>query len=229
MFAATTYRASDPDEYVGLIRGARVEMILAQRGSFEASITRIDLGNLWMQRGRETLGRTFRAVMPADRVILWFLSSPQPPVTILSDQIRHDDLVQLSPGQMACWRSLAPSEWSSMSLPLEEFRQCGIGLTGRDLMSRDAQEVLQPATASKRVGAPTASAWRNRRTRGNGAQSPSPPGCRARIARASDRGRFRGGRRERGRRLCSATSSSPYRKGRFPPEAICQKGLEARR
>jgi len=34
-----------------------------------------DLGDLWMQRGRESLARTLRGVTPADRVILEFLAS----------------------------------------------------------------------------------------------------------------------------------------------------------
>ena len=133
--------ASDPDEYVSLIRGARIEVVASQRGAFDASVTRVDLGKLWMQRGRESLARTFRAVMPADRVILWFLASPQPPVTILTSAIEHCDLAILTPGEAACWRSIAPCEWMSLSLPTEEFRRYGVSLTGKEVLPREIQQV----------------------------------------------------------------------------------------
>jgi len=145
MFATASYRASDPDEYASLIRGARVEVVASQRGVFDASVTRVNLGELWMQRGRESLARTFRAVTPADRVILWFLASPQPPVTILSSPIESSDLALLTPGEAACWRSIAPCEWASMSLPTAEFRRYGASLTGREVLSHDIQQVLRPS------------------------------------------------------------------------------------
>jgi len=145
MFATASYLASDPDEYANLIRGSRVEVVTSQRGVFDASVTRVNLGELWMQRGRESLARTFRAVTPADRVILWFLTSPQPPVTILCSPIENSDLALLTPGEAACWRSIAPCEWASMSLPTEEFRRHGASLTGKEVLSHDIQQVLRPS------------------------------------------------------------------------------------
>jgi hypothetical protein len=144
MFATKSYRASDPNEYATLIRGARIEVVVTQRGIFDASVTRINLGDLWMQRARESLARTFRAVMPADRVILFFLASPQLPVTLLTSRIEHSDLALLSPGEMACWRSIAPSEWAWMSLPTEEFHRYAVSLTGKDVLSQDIQQVRRP-------------------------------------------------------------------------------------
>jgi AraC-like DNA-binding protein len=144
MFAAASYRAFDPDEYTSLIRGARVEVVVAARGTFDATITRLDLGGLWMQRGSECLPRTFRAVLSADRVMLWFLGGPQAHVTMLSSDIAHDDLALLGPGEAACWRSHAPSEWASMSLPTDSFQEYGATLIGRDVMRQEFLQVLLP-------------------------------------------------------------------------------------
>ena len=96
-----------------------------------------------MQRGRESLARTFRATR-ADRVILWFLASPQPPVTVLTSPIEHSDLALLTPGEAACWRSIAPCEWMSMSLPTEEFRRYSATLTGTEVLSHEIQQVRRP-------------------------------------------------------------------------------------
>jgi AraC-like DNA-binding protein len=148
MFATNTYRASDPDEYSSLIRGARVEVILAQRGAFDAQVTRVDLDNLWMQRGHESLARTFRGVTPANRVIFWFLASPQPAATILSSEIGSNQLALLAPALAGGWRSTAPCDWASMSLPTDDFRRYGSSLAGRDVMPREIQQVLQPSDSA---------------------------------------------------------------------------------
>ncbi|WP_029078291.1 helix-turn-helix domain-containing protein [Bradyrhizobium sp. th.b2] len=145
MFATKSYKASDPDEYTHLIRGGRVELVVSGRGVFNASLTRVDLGQLWMQRGRESLQRTFRVVTPPDRVILWFLASPQAPMEMLSSPIGHLDLGLLSPGSIASQRSAAPSEWAAMSLPAEEFHRYSTILTGKEVLSHEIPQVLRPS------------------------------------------------------------------------------------
>jgi AraC-like DNA-binding protein len=143
MFATQTYGAADPNEYVSLIRGGRVELIVAQRGVFDASLTQVDLGKLWMQRGRESRPLTFRVVTAADRGFFYFLASPQPPVTVLSSSIEHSDLGLLTPGEALCVRSTTPCEWAAMSLPIEEYRRYGAILTGKEV-PYDMQQVLRP-------------------------------------------------------------------------------------
>jgi AraC-like DNA-binding protein len=144
MLATKTYVASDPDEYVSLIRGGRVEVIVSQRGVFDASVTRVDLGDLWMQRARESLPRTFRAALAADRATLCFLASPQPAITILSSPMEYSDMALLPPGEALCTRSVAPCEWGVMSLPIEEFRRYGVILTGKEVLPHEIPQVLRP-------------------------------------------------------------------------------------
>jgi AraC-like DNA-binding protein len=144
MFATRRYSASDPDEYAGLIRGGRVEVIVSQRGLFDASVARVDLGELWMQSGRENLPRTFRTVVAADRAFLVFLACPQPPVNILSSPIEHNDLVLIRPGEALSSRSVGPCEWAGMSLPKEQFHRFGAILTGKEILPQDVKQVLRP-------------------------------------------------------------------------------------
>ena len=145
MFATATYQASDPDEYVSLIRGARIEVIASQRGTFNAEVTRVNLGDLWMQNGGENLARTFRGTTPTDRVILHFRRSPGSPVITLSAPVAYGEIALISPGQMGSWRSSDPCEWSSMSLPTDAFLRYGAVLAGRDLLPQDVQQMLRPS------------------------------------------------------------------------------------
>jgi len=149
MLAAATYSATDPDEYAAMIRGARVEVVLAERGDFAATVTRIDLDRLWMQRGHESMARTFRGVTPANRMILWFPAAPQPPVRIVAEPIGDGEIAILAPGMAGAWRSSAPSRWASMSLPTEEFLGQGSALTGRDLASKEVVRVLRPSALTR--------------------------------------------------------------------------------
>ena len=144
MFATKTYVASDPDEYVSLIRGGRVEVIVSQQGVFDASVTRVDLGALWMQRGRESLPRTYRAALAADRATLCFLASPQPAITMLSSPMEYGDMALLPPGGALSTRSVAPCEWAVMSLPAGEFRRYGVILTGKEVIGHEIPQVVRP-------------------------------------------------------------------------------------
>jgi AraC-like DNA-binding protein len=145
MFATKSYTVSDADEYAHLIRGGRVELVVSQRGAFNASLTRVDLGQLWMQRGRESLPRIFRVVTPPDRVIWWFLASPQAPMEMLSSPIEHLDLGLLSPSSIASQRSAAPCEWAAMSLPAEAFHRYSTILAGKDVLSHEIPQILRPS------------------------------------------------------------------------------------
>jgi AraC-like DNA-binding protein len=144
MFASRRYTASDLDEYASLIRGGRTEVIVSQRGLFDASVARVDLGELWLQSGRENLPRTLRTVVAADRAFLVFLACAQPPVNILSSPIEHNDLVLIKPGEALSSRSVGPCEWAGMSLPKEQFHRFGAILTGKEVLPQDVKQVLRP-------------------------------------------------------------------------------------
>ena len=143
MFATASYRSSDPDEFTQLISNSRIEVVQAQRGTFSAYLTQVRLGKLGMTRAGESCARSFHIVIPADRVALEFLPSPQPAMTVLSAQVGYGDLLLFAPDFAGCERTDAPCDWATVSLPVEEFRRYGISLTGRDLMPRDTQQVLR--------------------------------------------------------------------------------------
>ena len=68
MPTSVVYAATDPCEYGAVIRGADVNVLINGRGNFQAKVTRIDLHNMWLQRGEENLPRIFRSTPPDNRV-----------------------------------------------------------------------------------------------------------------------------------------------------------------
>lgn len=147
MFATASFAATDPDEFVEMIRGSRVEVVSTEAGPFRASITRVDLNALWMQQCRETVGRTFRTVIPADRVVVGFLSAAQAPVHMLTAAVADGELLVMSPGEAACSRTSGTSAWGCVSLPTELFHRHGVNLCGRDVLPAEVQQALRPSAA----------------------------------------------------------------------------------
>jgi hypothetical protein len=58
---------TDPCAYQEAVRSAQVEVLVTAQGDFHSELTRIDLHNLSMQSGRETLPRVGRS--PGEIVI----------------------------------------------------------------------------------------------------------------------------------------------------------------
>jgi hypothetical protein len=56
----------DPYIYQEAVRSAQVEVLVTSQGDFRTELTQIDLHNLSMQRGRETLPRVGRGAMDPD-------------------------------------------------------------------------------------------------------------------------------------------------------------------
>jgi hypothetical protein len=52
MPGATTHTFSDPQAYQAAIRASEVQILPTQRGEFSATLTKVTLNRLWMQRGR---------------------------------------------------------------------------------------------------------------------------------------------------------------------------------
>jgi hypothetical protein len=97
MFATATYTVSDPDVYAALIRGAEVGAVIAGRGDYKAEVTRVDLDQLWMQRGKDNLARIFRAATPANRVIVCFQGPAMSPTNLLAQAVSGAELAILKP------------------------------------------------------------------------------------------------------------------------------------
>jgi AraC-like DNA-binding protein len=139
---------TDLDEYRVANRRSCVELTVTARGAFTASITRIDLHRLWMQRGRESLPRIRHAEPDSERNIIAFLTQEGQGTVRNGVEFRPGDIALLSPRHSHRYRSFGPVHWGGMSLPLADMAEIGATVAGRELMpQRDEQIVTPPAAA----------------------------------------------------------------------------------
>lgn len=145
MLSSAVRGATDVEEYRAAIRPPSVDITVVARGRFTASVTRVDLHRLWMQRGRESLPRIWHAAPSAERKIISFLTEAG------RGAVRNG--IEFAPGQIALHasgrpyqhRSLGPLHWGAMSLPIVDMAEIGASVAGRDLMPQQDEQIVTPS------------------------------------------------------------------------------------
>jgi AraC-like DNA-binding protein len=117
------------------------------RGRFEASVTRIDLHRLWMQRGSESLPRIWHAGPSPGRSIIGFLTQAGAGAIRNGLEFGYGDIALLSPRHAYRYRSLGRLHWAAMSLPIAEMAEISATLAGRDLIPPSDEKIVTPASA----------------------------------------------------------------------------------
>ena len=142
-----TFNLTDPYPYQQALRAAEVEIVITAKGGFRGQVTRIDIGRLWMQRGRENLPNLFTLRLNPTRAAIMFLADTSQPA------LRHSG-VDVSPDQIMVYshnvierRTFAPCHWASMSLPPKDLAAVGLAIAGRELTVPSATYVLRPTPA----------------------------------------------------------------------------------
>src|SRR5579872_6899492 len=75
----------EPHDYARCIRLARVsDLIVSERGSFNATLTVVNVGHVWLQSGGESLARTMRIAIGDSPRSLAFLAGGQAATVIQS-------------------------------------------------------------------------------------------------------------------------------------------------
>lgn len=152
MPSSETRSTADLDEYRAAIRNPSVELTVTARGQFNANITRIDLHRLWLQRGKESLPRIWRAEPRPERSIISILTEPGQCAVRNGVEFRACDIALHSPDHAYQHRSSGSLCWGGMSLPVADMAEIGAHVAGRDLMpQRDEQIVTPPAPAMARL------------------------------------------------------------------------------
>jgi AraC-like DNA-binding protein len=124
---------SEPDAYAVSIRQGTVEMIVTERGHFNAKLTRIDLHCLWMQQFSETLPPISHVTDWGGRAVIAFRTQPGPCLVRSGLEMLPTNIVRHSVGQSYFQRSFGPACYGTMSLPVEEMVAAGAGIAGLDL------------------------------------------------------------------------------------------------
>ncbi len=143
MLSSTIHAAADPYELQAAVRPSDVRLMVAGRGRFEASITRIDLHRLWLQRGRESLPRIWHAGPSRERSIIGFLTGGAGGAVRNGMNFPIGAIAQLSSRNEYWYRTLGEVQWAAMSLPIANMAEIGALYAGRDVTPKRGDEEIR--------------------------------------------------------------------------------------
>jgi AraC-like DNA-binding protein len=135
----------DPYEYQGAIRAGTVQLLVTERGKYSAELTQIDLQQLWLQRGQESLARVGHSAVTKNRCPIFFLSDHQ------QAAVRNSG-TELSPGHIMFYaldsehhhQSSAGCRWGTMSLAPDDLAAVGRAIAGCDLTAPAENRLIRP-------------------------------------------------------------------------------------
>jgi AraC-like DNA-binding protein len=108
---------TDPDAYAGFLPSTRVQLTITKPGKLKAHATRIQLGELWLQRFSDNLPRTAHAVGQAGRLVFSFRTSDGPPLTWGGVAMKVDTFLHHGHRLEAFQCSSGDAAWASISIP----------------------------------------------------------------------------------------------------------------
>lgn len=148
MLSSCAIRVTDVDEFRAAVRPANSEYVVTGSGSFAASIIRVDLHRLRLQRFNEILARTWRIEIVDGRVGIGFFAEPGAPMKRQGIELMPDEVGVLSGSGTLCHTASGPSHLASMSLPANDLAELAGALAGLDLTPTDPVMTANVAAAS---------------------------------------------------------------------------------
>jgi hypothetical protein len=149
MATSTVFSFTDPHIYQAAVRAADVDVLVTRKGDFRAELTKIDLPQLSMQRGRERLPRVCHVEVRKQRAPIFFLAAPN------QAALQHSG-TEISPGELVVYGTdsththltRGPCSWGAMSLTPRDLASTGYAFVGRDLAIPKFTHVVRPAPPS---------------------------------------------------------------------------------
>ena len=124
---------TDVDAFLAAIRPTTETLTVSGRGPFSASLTRIELRNMRMQRFSEKLSRTWELQVPPTRTAIAFAIEPRHAIRWRGADIAANEVIPLR-ASVYGWHVLTGEvRWGSMSLLSECLTEASIALIGRDV------------------------------------------------------------------------------------------------
>src|SRR3954470_12954727 len=127
---------SDPFEHQASIINSDNELLVTGRGDYRADLTRIQLHQLTMQRGRQMQSHVTTGVVSSSRRAIFFLDTVSQPALFHSGkQLEPDQILFFSPSAEYRQRIIGPTQWAVMSLTPDDLAAAGRAITSRDLVA----------------------------------------------------------------------------------------------
>ena len=128
---STVRSTGDVDAFRAAIRPANPEYLITGRGAFSATVTKIDLHRLQMQRLSESLARARRVC--STRADVYFPATPGTPMTSHGVEFGATDVGVRAPFS-AEWNHVSgQSQTAVMSLAADDLARLGRALVGHDV------------------------------------------------------------------------------------------------
>jgi AraC-like DNA-binding protein len=156
MASVATQSFNDPDSYFSAIRAMKGGgFVLPRRGVFEAELTFVDFGRLWLQSGSESLARSGHVTVDSDRRPIGFLTEESGrPIAESGAEVAADCLTFYAPGATHYQRSSSSFRWSTMSLTPQDLDQAS---------KQIADQVVNVPSSTRQIKPPAAQFARLRR------------------------------------------------------------------
>ena len=148
MSRSATFTFNDPIPYQAAIWGAEVEVLISVKGNFNAELTKIDFGRVWMSHVEENLPTLFRINPNANRAAVIFLANAnQPNIQHSGMDVPSDAIIVCGPGEPRHMRTPGACRWASMSLTPDDFLATGCMLAGHELTTGPVARLVHPRPA----------------------------------------------------------------------------------
>lgn len=147
MPGSTVRHFSDLHHYQSSIRGvAGVTLLMTKGGTLNASLTQIDLHQLWMQRGQSSVPKLAYTTLFSARSPIFFLGRRQQAPTIHNGtEFAPGEVLFFAPGSESYHRFPADTLWAAMSLTPDSLAAAGRSIMQRELRAPSATRKLRPA------------------------------------------------------------------------------------
>jgi AraC-like DNA-binding protein len=133
MPSSTTRSISDVEEFREEIRPSDTEYLVTEKGRFSATVTKINLTDLWMQRLTESLARTWQIASSASRIAILFPAGPGSTMSYRGVELARDEVGFVTKDMDVWHHASGDSQFASLSLPEEAVARESMALFGRDL------------------------------------------------------------------------------------------------
>jgi AraC-like DNA-binding protein len=140
-----TAKFTNPDDYCTSIGAANVSLTITKGGDFNARLTWLNSGHLYVLHGRETLPRIAFIALPPTQAFVSFPTSERSPLNYGGFRLQFGDVVFHSPGERLHQRTDTASQWGLISLPLQQLVSSANALTGIKIVAPAEGRILRPS------------------------------------------------------------------------------------
>jgi AraC-like DNA-binding protein len=139
----------DPRDYERGVRAANIsDLVISEPGVFEASLTTMRIGRVWLQSGGESLARTLHiAIGDLPRSITFLAEREATPIIQSGAEFGAGDVVSFGRNTSHFQRTFGPIRWAAMSLLPGDLEAAVNTMTGSGLGDPSASQCVKPSPA----------------------------------------------------------------------------------